>query len=211
MIDILKVYTSRSYGDFKIISYIDCYNVKVRFISTGYVCTTTASQVTTGSIMDKLVPAVFGVGFIGGSHYKAKSKGYFTKRYQTWAGILERCYCPKYRKRQPTYADCTVAEEWHNFQVFAKWFDENYISGFDIDKDIKIHGNKMYSSETCLFVSHTDNNIKAQAKSYNFIDPNGNHVKIYNIKDFCRGTNLGSSSMCAVHRGDRSHHKGWTI
>lgn len=59
-----------------------------------------------------------------------------------------RCYDVKYSKKHPTYKDCTVCEEWHNFQTFAKWFDENYYeienTIMDLDKDILKNGNKIY-------------------------------------------------------------------
>ena len=49
--------------------------------------------------------------------------------------------------------------EWHNFQVFAKWFDENYKEGFVLDKDILLKGNKIYSPDTCVFVPREINGI----------------------------------------------------
>jgi hypothetical protein len=49
-----------------------------------------------------------------------------------------------------------VSEEWLNFQNFAKWYDKNYyeINGekMEIDKDILVKRNKIYSPETCVFV-----------------------------------------------------------
>ena len=58
--------------------------------------------------------------------------------------------------KTPSYKDCEVCEEWHNFQNFAKWYDENYyeVKGekTQIDKDILIKGNKIYSPDKCLFV-----------------------------------------------------------
>jgi hypothetical protein len=49
-----------------------------------------------------------------------------------------------------------VCEEWYNYQVFAKWYEENWKpwmnSSWHIDKDILVKGNKIYSPETCCFV-----------------------------------------------------------
>ena len=102
-----------------------------------------------------------------------------------------------------------MVAEWHNFQVFAKWFDENYMEGFQLDKDIKIEGNKIYSSGTCLFVSPTNNKVKARAKTFNFVSPLGDVVGIYNLAEFCRENELNKSNMYQVHFGRISHHKQW--
>nr|DAJ41339.1 MAG TPA: hypothetical protein [Caudoviricetes sp.] len=106
---------------------------------------------------------VYGVGYLGEGKYKSKENGKITRVYKTWQHMLERCYDEKYQKRQPTYKDCTVCEEWHNFQNFAEWYYNNYykIEGqqMNLDKDILIKGNKVYSPETCIFVSQTINKL----------------------------------------------------
>lgn len=94
----------------------------------------------------------FNVGFYGYGEYKTKINGKHTKSYKCWRGILGRCYDDSIRHKFPTYKDVTVCEEWHNFQNFAQWFEENYIEDFVLDKDILYKGNKIYSPETCCFV-----------------------------------------------------------
>ena len=34
--------------------------------------------------------------------------------------MLERFHDSKYQEKRPTYIGCSVAEEWHNFQIFAE-------------------------------------------------------------------------------------------
>lgn len=67
-----------------------------------------------------------------------------------WFGILRRCYsdCEIHK----SYKECSVCEEWLTFSNFKEWFDENYIEDWEIDKDILIKGNKVYSPQTCCFV-----------------------------------------------------------
>ena len=72
-----------------------------------------------------------------------------------WEAMLNRCYSGNY----PTYAGCTVCDEWRLLSGFTQWFDENYIDGYELDKDLKVLGNKLYSPETCLFLSRQDNSI----------------------------------------------------
>lgn len=77
--------------------------------------------------------------------------------YRTWLQMLTRCYDVKYHQKCPTYMGCEVCDEWKTFSNFMKWFDENYIEGYSLDKDILIKGNKIYSPETCCFVPNEIN------------------------------------------------------
>lgn len=74
--------------------------------------------------------------------------------------MLDRCYNPKAWKKRPNYIDCKVCDRWLDFQNFAH--DVNNMAGwnakdreglyYELDKDILIEGNKVYSPETCLLV-----------------------------------------------------------
>ena len=75
-----------------------------------------------------------------------------TDAYVHWKDMIRRCYDKKSLKTRPTYSDCTVCKEWLRFSVFKEWFDENYIQGYALDKDILSKGNRVYSPETCCFV-----------------------------------------------------------
>lgn len=125
--------------------------------------------------------------------------------------MLERCYSQTYQEKFPAYKGCSVVEDWHNFQIFAKWFDENYVEGYHIDKDIKIDGNRVYGPDTCMFVSPKQNLEKAHAKHYEFISPEGEPVKVYNLTEFCKRTGTQQSHMSSVSIGKLKQHKGWTI
>ena len=69
------------------------------------------------------------------------------------------------KKKRPTYKDVTVCEEWHCFQNFAEWYDENYVEGWCLDKDILIKENKTYSSKTCCFVPNEINVLFTKSSS----------------------------------------------
>ena len=112
-----------------------------------------------GSIRCPYEPRFFGIGYIGEGKYVMKKD----KLTNAWTGMLRRCYDEKSRIKNPTYIDCTVCKEWHNFQNFAKWYEENYyeIEGqcMQLDKDILIKGNKIYSPQTCIFVPQRINDL----------------------------------------------------
>ena len=78
---------------------------------------------------------------------------------KVWRGILRRCYGKHTRKTNLTYFGCTVCNEWLHFSNFKKWFDENYIEGYEIDKDILVKGNKVYSPDKCRFVPRFINTL----------------------------------------------------
>ena len=105
----------------------------------------------------------YGIGYLGEGKYKVWENGKHTRVYKTWNHMLQRCYSEKYHEKESTYINCEVCNEWHNFQNFGKWFDDNYyeIEGeeMNLDKDILVKHNKIYSPETCVFVPHKINKL----------------------------------------------------
>lgn len=106
---------------------------------------------------------VCNIGYLGEGRHKASINGKHTKPYNIWREMLKRCYNPKSIEKRPTYKECEVCPEWHNFQVFADWVDRNYYEvddePMDLDKDILRKGNKIYSPDTCIFVPNRINTL----------------------------------------------------
>jgi hypothetical protein len=73
--------------------------------------------------------------------------------YQTWRGMLERCYDPKFQAKRPSYIGCSVVPEWHSFMAFRVWMIKQDWQGRQLDKDLLIQGNKAYGPDACVFVS----------------------------------------------------------
>lgn len=116
-----------------------------------------------GQIRCPYEKSVYGIGYLGEGDYKSKENGKNTKIYDAWHDMLKRCYSEKYHKKYPTYITCEASEGWHNFQNFAEWYEENYyeVDGerMELDKDILIKHNKIYSADTCIFVPQTINKL----------------------------------------------------
>lgn len=202
------LFTSNSGDVGLVVEYYNSRNVVVVFIDTMYETTTSAINIRSGAIKDRLKPSVHGVGFIGDGDFNSTHPAY-----PTWAGMISRCYYLKYQQKFPTYIGCTVCEEWCNFQNYARWYDKNCPNDgnkYQLDKDIKFSGNKIYSPDTCSFVSGAANTIKALAKNYIFTSPEGQLVEVYNLASFCRSRGLHPSHMARVSRGSNKQHKGWT-
>lgn len=72
--------------------------------------------------------------------------------YRTWQNMLGRCYDSKFHLRHPSYSDCEVMQDWVKLSRFESWMNTQDWEGKQLDKDILIPGNKIYSPETCVFI-----------------------------------------------------------
>lgn len=90
-------------------------------------------------------------------YYKAEGIKATCPAYAKWSSMMHRSYHHSMIEKRPSYKNVTVCNEWLTFSNFLKWFEDNYIKGFELDKDIKVKGSKVYSPETCLFVTQAVN------------------------------------------------------
>ena len=156
-----KVFKSLNSGDFKILKYNDNRNVEIQFINTGFEVTATLGNIKIGKVKDLYSPSVYGVGIVG-TKYPVSEGGTLTKEYKLWRHMLERCYSDIYQKKKPTYEGCKVSDKFKYYEYFYEWCNEQ--AGFDIkdwqlDKDLLIKGNKVYSENTCVFIPHEINTV----------------------------------------------------
>lgn len=154
-----KVFESEHCGPFEVVNYRDANNVTVRFRNTGYETETTKAALLGGDnprIRDPLAPTVFGKGYQGIGGHLGYVKTVETQPHAIWRAMLRRCYGPEHRA---AYADVTVCAEWLNFQTFADWYEDNHpgAPGLELDKDIKIPGNRVYGPHACQFVTRAEN------------------------------------------------------
>ena len=97
-----------------------------------------------------------GIGYLGCDD--ADVKGTI---YRKWSNMMQRCYSEVTHRLKPYYKGCMVCEEWQNFSNFREWYRKNIIEGrkFDLDKDILVQGNTIYSPKTCALVTHYANTV----------------------------------------------------
>lgn len=146
-----EIYPTKD-GDLLVLKYVNANEVQAKFLSTGYIKMTTAGNIRKGAVKDPYRPSTFGVGYLGFGDHKANSRRHRSKAYECWHSMIQRCYSIKYQERHPWYAGCTVDPRWHNFQTFADWYYDNYVTGYELDKDTKYFGNKVYSPDNCVFI-----------------------------------------------------------
>lgn len=159
----VKEQKRNNYGSLMTIIKYNKYNDIIVEFENGYITKSEYGAFKKGQIKSPFDKSVYKTGYLGEGKYNVKIDDKVTLHYQYWRDMLKRCYDEKELKRRPTYEDKTVCEEWHNFQNFAKWFDENYyeVDGeiMQLDKDILSKGNKIYSPETCVFVPQRINTL----------------------------------------------------
>ena len=142
-----KVCKSLNSGDFKVLKYNDSYNVEIQFLKTGYETVARLGHIKSGSVKDPYSPSVYDVG-ISGTKYPSTINGTLTKEYDLWNGMLRRCYSDALKKKYQTYEGCEVSDNFKRYEYFYEWC-HNQIGfgneGFELDKDLLVKGNKVYS------------------------------------------------------------------
>ena len=156
-----KVCKSKSSGDFKIVKYNNKRNVEIQFVTTGYRKVAEMKEVKTGSIKDPYSPSVYGIGVVG-NKYPSRVNGVLTKEYVLWHSMLVRCYSDKSKKKHPTYEGCEVSDNFKSYEYFYEWCHKQIgfgVEGFELDKDLLIKGNKVYSENVCVFLPQEINSL----------------------------------------------------
>lgn len=146
-----------------VVDYQDSKNVRVRFLDKfNHEVIARLDHLRSGKVRNPYHPSLFGVGFVGVGDFKASENGKDTKEYTTWYNMMKRCYSREFLDGNPTYEGCKVCDEWHNFQSFAEWLTKQKNwgkAGYDLDKDLKIIGNKVYGPDFCSLVPHEVNSV----------------------------------------------------
>ena len=156
-----KICKSKLSGDFKIVKYNDNRNVEVQFLTTGFETVAQLGHIRNGNVKDQHSPSVFGVGIFG-TKYPSTISGVNTKEYALWKRMLERCYSDKYQKKQPTYEGCEVSDNFKSYEYFYEWCHKQIgfdVEGFELDKDLLVKGNKIYSEDSCIFIPQEINSL----------------------------------------------------
>ena len=156
-----KVCKSNLSGDFKILKYNGTANVEIQFLNTGYETVAQLGHIKSGKVKDQYSPSVYGVG-VSGTKYPTRVNGVQTKEYALWYDMLKRCYSDAYKKKYPTYEGCEVSDNFKSYEYFYEWchsqigFDNE---GWQLDKDLLLKGNKVYSESTCVFIPAEINSL----------------------------------------------------
>lgn len=197
----------------------------IKFTNTGTEMRVLKASIKSGTIKDRFHPSVYDVGCLG----NAKKVGN-ERVYSLWNNMLCRCYHNhKNNKDYMSYGGIgvRVCERWKIFSNFLS--DLENIEGYDeplfaqgkihLDKDKKQSNTppsqKIYSLETCCFISKEDNqvmrNTSRYRKKFMAISPDGQRIYVDGLVDFSKENNLDASTITRCLRGEYKQHKGWTF
>jgi len=129
----------------------------------------------------------------------------------TWVHMLTRCYSKKSLRERPSYTGCSVCTEWLMFSNFKAWMSRQDWKGKQLDKDILIPGNKVYSPATCAFVSRQLNQFFVDSAASRGDWPVGVHWN-KNAGKFgakCRNPFTGKPEHLGYHLSADSAHRAW--
>ena len=126
---------------------------------------TTYNNFIRSNVKNPYYPSVYGMGMIG-TKYPSRINGEKGKEYKIWTSMLCRCFNKKYKESRPTYEEAICCDEWLLYENFYEWLhsQENFdkwLNGeiWELDKDILVKGNKIYSPKTCCLVPHNVNSL----------------------------------------------------
>lgn len=178
----------------EIIEYINSLNCTIKFLNDrgNILHNIEYDRVKKGTVVNPYHPNKYN-GFIGEGRYQSSYDRVHSMSYKVWSDMLKRVYSEEYHIKKPTYKSISLCEEWHNFQNFAKWFEENYKEGWKIDKDVICLDCKIYSPKTCDFLPDEINGMFISSKSYRGALPIGVVKKGKHYESYFRGKFLGYS------------------
>ena len=157
---------------FFIKDYIGATDVIVKFVDEhGAEIHTTWQHCKKGMVKNPYFKSLFGVACLGVGDFVTSVNGKPTRDYNLWKNMLNRCYSGNY----PTYENVTVCERWLVYANFLEdlplienyeFWKNNPNERIALDKDLKQQGveNKVYSLDTCKFVTISENSKEVRER-----------------------------------------------
>ncbi len=152
-------YYNKSGERMEIINYRNSLDCDVQF-EDGYISKNIQyDRVKKGIVKNKNSCKMFKVGY---NYYDENGNKQNELSFNVWVSMLSRCYSSD----KKAYEKVFVCKEWHNYNNFKMWFDDNFINEnfIVLDKDIKTKNNIEYSPYNCSLVSQEINNLFVRAE-----------------------------------------------
>lgn len=189
---------------------------KIKFLNTGTLSIVERSNFAKGEIGDKYAKTWLGIACLGNI-----PKNHTL--YPRWWAMLNRCYNQNVEKYKTYGAEgITVCDRWLCLEYYVEDIIElnggtlDNIENLEIDKDIKVLGNKVYSKETCSVVSKQENRmekIMRNVKPFKVINIETKEESVCNIplNEYCRQNNLQPARVSMCLNKKALTHRGFTF
>lgn len=137
----------------------------IQFTNTGYTKEVYKNNAKKGKAKDPYEPSIQSKGYEGESN---KNLTYYKTARRLWSNMIKRCYDPNYDSgyygRGYSVSDrwlcfANFLEDVSELDNFDKWllgFEDQY-PRYNLDKDLKVKGNKVYCKACCSFVLESIN------------------------------------------------------
>ena len=133
--------------------------------------------------------------------YRANGEQHFTRSYKAWLDMRYRCkHDGKWQAKYPTYKGCHNSQLFDSPQGFIEWSTRQPgggVTGFQLDKDLLLKGNKLYSEDVCVYLPQALNKFLTDKQSVRGIYPRGVHFNKHVGKLCAKVSVMGES----VHLG----------
>ena len=99
------------------------------------------------------------------------------KAYRVWSAMLERCYGSNGGPKYPSYEGVNVCNEWrYSFANFLEWHNQNYVDGWQLDKDLLSPVDSVcYSPDMCCYLPSEINRSVHTKKPKFAMTPHGRY------------------------------------
>ena len=220
--------------EFIITEYNNCNDVWVEFYDEhGAKTHTTYNACQDGNVKNPYHPSVHGHGYLGlmsdGSKPKVSENGKATREYNVWRNMIQRVYDPKYHEKQPTYKGSILEDCLHCFAFFLEFVIRdipNYEywlthpnEGVALDKDIRGKSSKVYSRDTIMFVTQSENSKEKNNRCGTPIKPTriygvdiktGERTRVFDsIREAERELGVNQSNICSCLNGKQKTTGGY--
>lgn len=131
--------------------------------------------------------------------------------YNKWTAMLCRCYNTKFKENHPTYKDCVVCEEWLLFSNFKAWMEKQDWEGCELDKDVLVKGNKIYSPETCIFIPRMLNTylLKCDRSQGSYLTGVYFNKNANKFMSMCSNPLKGKRDYLGLFENEKDAHRAW--
>lgn len=135
----------------------------------------------------------------------------------TWKALVRRCYSKTFCDNRPNTKGYYLCEEWRHLSNYKKWYDENYVEGYQLAAYLVDSDEKERGPNNCVFLP--EHLIKFMVKPVNldgslvgvqrYKAPNGNKNKQY--KSHCNNPITGIQEFCGYHFTQEEAHSAWKV